>query len=67
MGISDSGNLGFNESGSQMNSQTRLIMLDANSRSESTYIFGSLENVPRTALTIGIKTILNADKVVITA
>ena len=67
MGISDSGNLGFNESGSQMNSQTRLIMLDANSRSESTYIFGSLENVPRTALTIGIKTILNANKVVITA
>lgn len=67
MGISDSGNLGFNESGSQMNSQTRLIMLDANSRSESTYIFGSLESVPQTALTIGIKTILNANKVVITA
>ncbi|MBO7315990.1 MAG: glucosamine-6-phosphate deaminase [Paludibacteraceae bacterium] len=67
MGISDSGNLGFNESGSQMNSQTRLIMLDANSRNESTYIFGSLESVPQTALTIGIKTILGADKVVITA
>lgn len=67
MGISDSGNLGFNESGSQMNSQTRLIMLDANSRSESTYIFGSIESVPQTALTIGIKTILGANKVVITA
>ncbi len=64
LGISDSGNIGFNESGSQGNSRTRLIMLDSNSRKEGAYLFGSTENVPVCAITMGIGTILDARRVV---
>lgn len=64
LGISDSGNVGFNESGSQGNSRTRLIMLDSNSRKEGSYLFGSMENVPICAVTMGIGTLLDAKRVV---
>ena len=64
LGISDSGNIGFNESGSQGTSRTRLIMLDSNSRKEGAYLFGSAENVPVCAITMGIGTILDAKRVV---
>lgn len=64
LGISDSGNIGFNESGSQGTSLTRLIMLDSNSRKEGSYLFGSTENVPVCAITMGIGTILDAKRIV---
>lgn len=67
LGVSDAGNIGFNEPGSQANSQTRLIMLDANSRKENARVFGSKENVPACAITMGIGTILSAKRIAVLA
>lgn len=64
LGISDSGNIAINESGSQGTSRTRLIMLDNNSRKEGSYLFGSTENVPVCAITMGVGTMLDAKRVV---
>lgn len=60
LGIGRTGHIGFNEPGSHSNSRTRLITLDHLTRSDAAKGFGGLENVPRRAITMGIRTILEA-------
>lgn len=67
LGIGRTGNIGFNEPGSQANSVTRLIILDSISRSDATELFGSPEMVPVSAITLGVGTILKARKIVLLA
>ena len=43
LGIGRVGNIGFNEPGSRLNSTTRLILLDSDSRNEASKMFGSIE------------------------
>jgi len=65
LGIGRTGNIGFNEPGSQANSVTRLIILDNISRGDATELFGSPEAVPVSAITLGVGTILKARRIVL--
>ena len=65
--IGQLGNLGFNEPGSQPNSLTRLMLLGNESRHISAKMFSFIENVPATAITMGISTLLSAKKMILVA
>ncbi|MDL2214925.1 glucosamine-6-phosphate deaminase [Dysgonomonas sp. OttesenSCG-928-M03] len=67
LGIGRGGNIGVNIPGSNINSQTRLILLDNQSRKEAINTFGSLEKVPPSAITMGISTMLKAKKITLIA
>ena len=67
LGIGRSGNIGINEPGSQINSSTRLILLDNLSRKDASELFGSIDLVPISAITLGVGTILKAKRIVLAA
>tara|TARA_R110002033_G_scaffold160593_1_gene196976 strand:+ start:6701 stop:8629 length:1929 start_codon:yes stop_codon:yes gene_type:complete len=67
LGIGGNGHIGFNESGSLQNSKTRLVALDHITRVAASGDFGSLENTPRTAITLGVKKIMEAKRVILMA
>jgi len=67
LGIGRTGHIGFNEPGSSRRSVTRLLHLDRLTRLDAIKDFQSEELVPRTAVTMGVKTILQARRIVIMA
>jgi glucosamine-6-phosphate deaminase len=67
LGIGRSGHIAFNEPGSGRNTRTRIITLDPVTRQEEANQFRGFMNVPRSAITIGIATILNAKKIILSA
>lgn len=67
LGIGRTGHVGFNEPGSNINSHTRLVPLDHLTRSDAAAAFSGIENVPAKAITMGIKTILAAKRIVLLA
>jgi glucosamine-6-phosphate deaminase len=67
LGIGRNGHIGFNEPGSHVSSATRLITLDHLTRFDAAYEFGSLANVPRKAITMGVGSILRAKRIVLLA
>ena len=66
MGVGREGNIGMNEPGSHASSTTRLILIDATSRSEAAHNIG-VDNLPPCSITMGINTILSARKVYLLA
>jgi glucosamine-6-phosphate deaminase len=67
LGIGRTGHIGFNEPGSQRRSRTRMVTLDSLTRRDAAGDFGGEENTPRHALTMGVRTILEARRVVLLA
>jgi glucosamine-6-phosphate deaminase len=67
LGIGRNGHIGFNEPFSQRNSRTRLAMLDPITRKDASSDFFSEENVPASAITMGLGTILDARKIILMA
>lgn len=67
LGIGGNGHIGFNESGSLQNSKTRLVALDHITRVAASKDFSGLGNTPRTAITLGIKKIMEAKQVILMA
>ena len=67
LGIGRTGHVGFNEPGSNINSQTRLVSLDHLTRLDAAEAFQGLDNVPRKAISMGIKTILSAKRIILLA
>ncbi len=67
LGIGRGGNIGFNEPGSAFNSLTRLIILDNVSRNDASGLFGSAQDVPISAITLGIGTILKSKRILLAA
>ncbi len=67
LGIGRTGHIGFNEPGSHKNSRTRQITLDHLTRTDAAESFFGLENVPRKAITMGVKTVLSAKRIVLLA
>ena len=67
LGIGGNGHIGFNESGSLQNSRTRLVALDHITRVAASNDFSGLDNTPRTAITLGIKKIMEAKRVILMA
>ena len=67
LGIGKTGHIGFNEPGSGANTPTRLISLDFITVLDAASDFFGEENVPKNAITMGIKTILSARRIVLMA
>ncbi|MBX7167673.1 MAG: glucosamine-6-phosphate deaminase [Pirellulales bacterium] len=67
LGIGRNGHIGFNEPFSVRGSRTRLARLDPITRKDAASDFFSEDNVPATAITMGIGTIFEARKVVLIA
>ncbi|MBK5203809.1 MAG: 6-phosphogluconolactonase, partial [Prolixibacteraceae bacterium] len=67
LGIGRTGHIGFNEPGSQVNSRSRIIVVDTKTKQDAAPEFGGLEKVPMKAITIGIETIMKAKKVMLIA
>jgi glucosamine-6-phosphate deaminase len=61
------GNIGYNEPGSQLSSSTRLMLLDNESRATLKGFYTSKNDVPTSAITIGLSTIMSAGKVILSA
>lgn len=67
LGIGRSGHIGFNEPGSAATTRTRLITLDDITIKDAASDFFGEENVPKTAITMGVGTILDAREVILMA
>lgn len=67
LGIGRTGHIGFNEPGSEEDSETRLVRLDNLTRTDASDDFNGLEKVPYKAITMGVKSIMNAKEICIVA
>jgi len=67
LGIGRTGHIGFNEPGSSSDSITRMITLDRVTRQDAAADFMGVANVPRSAITMGVGTILEARRLVLMA
>lgn len=67
LGLGSKGNVGFNMPGSSLHSQTRMVMLDGDSRKDIARNFGSLDKVPVSAITMGLYDMMNARKIALIA
>lgn len=63
LGLGSKGNIGFNMPGSNLHSQTRLVMLDGDSRLDIAANYESLDKVPVSAITMGIADMMRAKKI----
>ncbi len=67
IGVGEQGQIGFNEPGSYAKSRTRLVQLTHNSRKIQSGAFFGLENTPKMAITMGLDTIMHAEKIILMA
>ncbi|MDR0421553.1 MAG: glucosamine-6-phosphate deaminase [Proteiniphilum sp.] len=67
LGLGSKGNVGFNMPGSSLHSQTRLVMLDGDSRKDIARNFGSLDKVPVSAITMGLADMMEARMITLIA
>jgi glucosamine-6-phosphate deaminase len=65
-GIGPDGHIAFNEPGSSLASRTRMMTLTQDTIIANSRFFGNdVNKVPRTALTVGVGTVMDADEVMI--
>ncbi|MDP2137565.1 MAG: glucosamine-6-phosphate deaminase, partial [Candidatus Didemnitutus sp.] len=67
LGIGRTGHIGFNEPGSPRHSLTRLVVLDPLTRRDAAGDFGGDAATPRHAITMGVRSILDARRIVLMA
>jgi glucosamine-6-phosphate deaminase len=69
LGIGSNGHIGFNEPGTSFDSVTHNIELEESTRQDNARLFfdGNIDEVPTHAVTMGIKNILDAKKVLLMA
>lgn len=67
LGIGTDGHIAFNEPGSSLASRTRIKALTEQTRFDNSRFFGTLDEVPRMAITMGVATILEADHILLLA
>ena len=60
LGLGRNGHIGFNEPGTPFESLTHVTQLSEETRKREAQAFGGLECVPKKAITMGIRTIMNA-------
>lgn len=65
LGIGINGHIGFNEPGTSFSSRTHVVELDESTREVNSRFFESLDEVPTSAVTMGIQTIMDAKEVVL--
>jgi len=65
-GIGPDGHIAFNEPGSSLSSRTRIKTLTMDTRiANSRFFGGDPNNVPKTALTVGVGTVMDAEELII--
>ncbi|UOQ91730.1 glucosamine-6-phosphate deaminase [Halobacillus shinanisalinarum] len=67
LGIGQNGHIGFNEPGTPFGRETHLIDLAESTRKANARFFPSIDDVPKQAITMGIKSILKSKKIVLLA
>ena len=67
LGIGNNAHIGFNEPDIKFKATTHKVTLDAQTIQANARFFPSMEDVPRYAISMGIKTIMHARKVVLLA
>ena len=67
LGIGTDGHIAFNEPGSSLGSRTRLKTLTEETVRDNARFFGSIEQVPRLAVTMGVGTILESRRCLLLA
>ncbi len=67
LGIGANGHIGFNEPNTDFNSVTREVMLTEKTISDNARFFESIDDVPKSALTMGINEIMASKKIVLLA
>ena len=64
LGLGSNGHIGFNEPGTPLDSVTHLVDLTENTIKDNSRLFNSIDEVPKQALSMGIKNIMNAKSIV---
>ena len=67
LGIGEDGHIAFNEPGEYLLTRTNVAKLADSTISVNSRFFDSIEDVPKTAITVGMGTILKAKKIVLLA
>ncbi|MBI3586060.1 MAG: glucosamine-6-phosphate deaminase [Ignavibacteriales bacterium] len=67
LGIGANGHIAFNEPGSSLGSRTRIKTLTEQTVKDNARFFKSTEEVPKTAITMGIGTIMEAKEIILLA
>ncbi len=65
LGLGSNGHIGFNEPGTPFDSVTHLVDLTENTIKDNSRLFASIDEVPRQALSMGIKNIMNAKSILV--
>ena len=65
LGIGRNGHIGFNEPGTPFSSRTHVIQLHQDTRQANARFFDSIDEVPKAAVTMGIKTIMRSRKILL--
>lgn len=63
LGIGGNGHIGFNEPGTSFTQETFIVKLAEKTRQDNKRFFNSIDEVPTHAITMGIKNIMNAKKI----
>lgn len=63
LGIGGNGHIGFNEPGTSFTQETFIVKLAEKTREDNKRFFNSIDEVPTHAITMGIKNIMNAKKI----
>ena len=63
LGLGSNGHIGFNEPGTPLESVTHLVDLTENTIKDNSRLFNSIDEVPRQALSMGIKNIMQAKSI----
>ncbi len=63
LGLGSNGHIGFNEPGTPLDSVTHLVNLTENTIKDNSRLFNSIDEVPRQALSMGIKNIMQAKSI----
>jgi glucosamine-6-phosphate deaminase len=67
LGIGSNGHIAFNEPGSSFLSRTRVVNLDEQTIEDNSRFFGSIDDTPKQAITMGLGTIMESKKIVLMA
>lgn len=67
LGIGQNGHIGFNEPGEFLEPFTHIVKLTEETIEANKRFFDNMESVPKTAITMGIKTIMSAKRIILLA
>ena len=67
LGLGSNGHIGFNEPGTGFDTTTHVVELTDSTVKDNARLFDSIDEVPRKAFTMGLKSIMQAKKIVIIA